>query len=84
MIANNDSYGPMLHDLLLNMGKLQGSLDSIQLQQQNQISWMAKLDDRLRHVERKAAVTGMLGGGLVTICLTILVELFKSKMIAAG
>ncbi|MBF0126999.1 MAG: hypothetical protein HQM02_07285 [Magnetococcales bacterium] len=79
-----DPHNEILHDLLLSMGKLQGNMEAIQLQQQNQTGWMAKLDDRLRRVERKAAVTGMIGGGLMATGLSLLVDLLKSRSLPGG
>ncbi|MBF0213526.1 MAG: hypothetical protein HQM00_08180 [Magnetococcales bacterium] len=76
-----DPYDALLHDLLLSMGKVQGSLEAIQTQQQRQTDWMASLDDRLRRVERKAAVNGMIGGGLMATGLTLLADLLKNRMI---
>ncbi len=67
----------ILHDLLLGMGKMQGVLDSIQRRQQEQTKWMNKLDDRLRNVERKAALNGMLAGGVVGVVFSIFGQFFK-------
>ncbi|MBF0427284.1 MAG: hypothetical protein HQL94_00040 [Magnetococcales bacterium] len=78
--TTGDPYDALLHDLLLSMGKVQGTLEAIQLQQKNMTSWMAKLDDRLRRVERKAAINGMIGGGLVATGFSLLADLMKSKL----
>ncbi|MBF0342300.1 MAG: hypothetical protein HQL95_15250 [Magnetococcales bacterium] len=80
MNGGGNPFDAILHDLLLSMGKVQGSLEAIQTQQQHQTDWMAKLDERLRRVERKAAVNGMIGGGLVATGLSILTDLLKSRM----
>ncbi|MBF0190798.1 MAG: hypothetical protein HQL99_06555 [Magnetococcales bacterium] len=73
-------YDALLHDLLLSMGKVQGSLEAIREQQQHQTDWMARLDERLRRVERKAAVNGMIGGGVVATGLSVLADLLKTRM----
>ncbi|MEO5346734.1 MAG: hypothetical protein H7834_10210 [Magnetococcus sp. YQC-9] len=80
MNGSGSPYDALLHDLLLSMGKVQGSLEAIQLQQQHQTDWMAKLDDRLRRVERKAAVNGMIGGGVVGSGLSVMMEMMRSRM----
>lgn len=81
MNANhNSNQDDTLHDLLLGMGKVQGILEAIQRRQQDQTRWMAKLDDRLRIVERKAAIQGMVGGAVVALILGALSHIFKGAL----
>ncbi len=68
----------ILHDLLLSIGKMQGVLETIQLRQQEQTKWMSKLDERLRNVERKAALNGLLAGGLVGVVVGVLGPFVRS------
>ncbi|MBF0455208.1 MAG: hypothetical protein HQL72_10390 [Magnetococcales bacterium] len=77
--AVNNQAG-ILHDLLLAMGKMQGVLETIQRRQQEQTQWMGKLDERLRTVERKAALNGMLAGGMIGVVMGILGHFFKSLL----
>ncbi|NGZ05231.1 MAG: hypothetical protein G8237_02635 [Magnetococcales bacterium] len=80
MNGTGNSYDTLLHDLLLSMGKVQGSLEAIRQQQQHQTDWMAKLDERLRRVERKAALNGMIGGGVAATGFAMLADLLKLRM----
>lgn len=68
---NATPHGDVLHDLLLGMGKMQGSLESILRRQEEQTKWIARIDERLRCVERKAAVHGMISGGIVGVIVAI-------------
>ncbi|MBF0272309.1 MAG: hypothetical protein HQL98_09635 [Magnetococcales bacterium] len=81
MNGGSNPYDALLHDLLLSMGKVQGSLEAIREQQQHQTDWMARLDERLRRVERKAAVNGMIGGGVMAAGLSVLADLLKTRMV---
>ncbi|MBF0164595.1 MAG: hypothetical protein HQL97_08590 [Magnetococcales bacterium] len=80
MNGSGNPFDTLLHDLLLSMGKVQGSLEAIQLQQEHQTDWMARLDDRLRRVERKAAVNGMIGGGVVGTGFSVMAEYMRTRM----
>lgn len=80
MNGSGNTYDALLHDLLLSMGKVQGSLEAIRQQQQHQTDWMARLDERLRRVERKAAVNGMIGGGVVATGFSMLADLLKMRV----
>lgn len=67
-----NSQMDVLHDLLLNVGKVRGILEAMERRQQEQSKWMYQMDTRLRHVERKAALNGLMAGGLVGVAVTIL------------
>ena len=74
----------ILQDIFQNIGQmreavgnLQGTVQGIQEQRKELIAWMQKLDTRLRLVERKAAINGMVAGGVVTIILAVLGSFFK-------
>ena len=41
---------------------------------------MVKLDDRLRIVERRTAMNGMIAGGVVTMVLVVLGYVFQSHI----
>ena len=80
----SDSREEILQSLILNVGQireaignLQGSVQAGQEQRKELIAWMQKLDERLRLVEKKAAVNGMVAGGVVTIILTVFGSFFK-------
>ena len=69
----------MSDEVLRAIGKLEGKVD-ILLEQQKSVS--SKLDDqdaRLRGVETKGAVYGTIGGGVVSIGISLLVASLKSK-----
>jgi hypothetical protein len=68
----------ILHDLLLSTGKMEGILEAIQRRQQEQSKWMNKLDERLRNVEKKAALNGLIAGGMVGVVVGVLGHVFRS------
>ncbi|MBF0357912.1 MAG: hypothetical protein HQL70_04840 [Magnetococcales bacterium] len=68
----------ILHDLLLSTGKMEGILEAIQRRQQEQSKWMNKLDERLRNVEKKAALNGLVAGGMVGVVVGILGHVFRN------
>jgi hypothetical protein len=74
----------ILHDLLLGMGKMQGVLESIQRRQHEQTKWMSKLDGRLRSVERKAALNGLLAGGVVGMFFGVFGHFFRNLFGLSG
>lgn len=74
------------HDLLKSIGQiresigqLQGAVDAFKDQRQEMTRWMAKLDDRLRTVERRAAMGGMIVSGVITTILAILGYYYQIK-----
>lgn len=82
-----DPQQEILHDLLKNIGQiresigqLQGTVEAIKEQRQGMTRWMVKLDDRLRMVERRAAVNGMIAGAVVTVAITIVGYFFQVKI----
>ncbi|MBF0382022.1 MAG: hypothetical protein HQL69_13445 [Magnetococcales bacterium] len=79
-----DNHIDILHDMLLSMGKLQGILEAIQRRQQEQTKWMGKLDARLRNVERKAALNGLLAGGMIGVVVGVVGHFFKSIFTPQG
>lgn len=84
MSGYNNNQKEILHDLLLGMGKMQGVLETIQKRQYEQTKWLSKLDERLRNVERKAAMNGMLAGGMVGLVVGVLGHFFKNMFGVGG
>ena len=82
-----DAQQEVCHELLQNigqiresLGQLQGTVKAIQDQRQETLSWLMKLDDRLRTVERRAAINGMIAGGVVTMVLGLLGYFLQSNI----
>ena len=82
-----DPQQEILHDLLRSIGQiresigqLQGTVKAIQEQRQETLRWLIKLDERLRTVERRAAVNGMIAGGVVTTVLAAVGYFFQSHI----
>ncbi len=77
----------LLHDLLSSigqmresLGQLQGTVQAIQEQRKETNRWLAKLDERLRTVERRAAVNGMIAGGVMSMVLAALGYFVQFRM----
>ncbi|MBF0309229.1 MAG: hypothetical protein HQL56_06850 [Magnetococcales bacterium] len=49
-------------DILLQLGRILGTLDQILRRQEEMTSWVNRIDERLRAVEVKAALYGLAGG----------------------
>jgi hypothetical protein len=74
----------VLHDLLQSVGQiresigqLRGAVQSIRDQRQETIRWMSRLDRRLRFVERKAAINGLIAGGIMTLIIGLIGNYFR-------
>jgi hypothetical protein len=74
----------VLHDLLLtvgqireSIGQLRGAVQAIRDQRQETIRWMSRLDRRLRFVERKAAINGLIAGGIMTMIMGLAGYFFR-------
>ena len=83
----SDAQQEICHELLQSIGQiresigqLQGTVKAIQDQRQETLSWMVKLDDRLRTVEHRAAINGMIAGGVVTMVLAAMGYFFQSHI----
>ena len=77
----------ILHDLLTtvgqireSIGQLRGAVQSIKDQRQETIRWMSRLDRRLRFVERKAAINGLIAGGVMTVIMGLAGYFFKFQI----
>ena len=62
-----------------SIGQLQGTVEAFKEQRQEMTSWMAKLDDRLRTVERRAAMGGIITSGVITTVLAAIGFFFQIK-----
>ncbi|MGJ4748460.1 hypothetical protein ACQV5M_19020 [Leptospira sp. SA-E8] len=65
---------------LLLLGEIKGIVQSLKEGQEAQARQMKGLDARLRAVEQKAAVTGAVSGGVMSIGLTLLAESLRAWM----
>ena len=59
---------------LLLLGKIDGKIDGIAKHLTAQDHRLDKIDDRLRVVEQKAAVTGAISGGAISVGMALLIE----------
>lgn len=64
----------MNDDHILLLGKINGKLDLVIEQQKDHGAQLNTLDDRLRKVEKKAAIGGALVGGLVSIGVELIAD----------
>jgi len=67
-------------DQVKALGRIEGKLDVMLLNQQNQEVRMASMDARLRSVEVKAAQTGAVAGGITAVLAALGIEFAKRKM----
>lgn len=57
------------NELLLAIGKVQGTLEAVLKRQGEQTKWSSQLDERLRHVEKKSARNALISGGLMAVVI---------------
>jgi hypothetical protein len=60
------------------LGAISATLISIQAEQGRQGGKLAKIDDRLRGVERNAAMNGAVSGGVIAIAISLIKGSFPS------
>jgi hypothetical protein len=69
---------------LLLLGKIDGKLDGISKHLSDQDKRLDGIEQRLRTVEQKAAVSGALSGGAISVGLALIIEGAKQWMKQAG
>lgn len=65
---------------LLLLGKIDGKLDGISAQMSAHDQRLIGIEKRLRVVEQKAAVTGAISGGAISVGLALIIEGAKQWM----
>jgi hypothetical protein len=60
------------------LGKISATLEGMQTELTRQAGSMEKIDDRLRGVERKAAMNGAVSGGIIAIAISLIKGSFPS------
>lgn len=63
---------------MLLLGEIKGKVDLVIDGQTSTNERLDGLDQRLRHVETKAAMNGAVSGGLVAVGMALLIEKFKA------
>jgi len=69
-----------LDEINRSLGQLEGKIDSILTEQKRQSKRDDMLDKRLRNTEITGARNGAIGGGLITIAITLIKETSKNWM----
>lgn len=69
---------------LLLLGEISGKLDGVIGQQKVQGVQIGSIDQRLRTVEQKAAVTGAISGGAMSIGIALVIEGMKQWLASRG
>jgi len=69
---------------LLLLGEISGKLDGVSKHLTSQDARLDAIDERLRAVEQKAAVTGAVSGGAMSIGVTLLVEGLRQWLLGGG
>lgn len=72
------------NEVMLMLGRIQGSLDAVQKSQDDHSQLLHSMDDRLSYVERKTAIHGVIGGGVMAMVITACVELIKARLEVGG
>ena len=67
-------------DLVQALGRMEGKLDMMLVNQQSQGQRMDSMDKRLRAVEVKAAQTGAIAGGFTAVLTALGVEFAKRQL----
>ena len=74
----------MERDELMLLGKIDGKIDDISRHLSRQDGRLDAIDDRLRVVEQKAAMTGAMSGGAISIGIALIIEGAKSWLARQG
>ena len=69
---------------LILLGQIDGKLDGIKTDISDQKERLDKIDERLRVVEQKAAVTGAISGGAISIGMALIIEGVRQAMRVKG
>lgn len=69
---------------LILLGQIDGKLDGIKDQISEQKDRLDQIDERLRVVEQKAAVTGAISGGAISIGMALIIEGVRQAMRVKG
>lgn len=69
---------------LILLGEISGKLDGVIEQQRVQGDQIGSIDQRLRTVEQKAAVTGAISGGAMSIGIALVIEGMKQWLSSKG
>jgi hypothetical protein len=64
----------MEREELILLGKIDGKIDGISDHLKAQDQRLDAIDERLRVVEQKAAVTGAISGGAISVGMAIIIE----------
>jgi len=75
--STNDCVRPSDVDIARSLGRIEGKIDALQSTSQSNANSIAKLDSRLRAVEKSSAVHGAVGGGMSAIGITLIIEYLK-------
>jgi hypothetical protein len=67
-------------DVARALGRIESKLESIQMGQSSQSDRLAKMDERLRAVEKSSAVHGAVGGVMAATGVTLIVEFLKRSV----
>ncbi|MBF0176516.1 MAG: hypothetical protein HQL63_06675 [Magnetococcales bacterium] len=70
----------IFNEISMHLGEIKGTLAAIQGRQTEITEWIGGLDNRLRAVESRSAVFGMLSGGGVAMVVTALGQYFRDKL----
>ena len=74
----------MEREELMLLGKIDGKIDDISKHLSRQDGRLDAIDDRLRVVEQKAAMTGAMSGGAISIGIALIIEGAKSWLARQG
>ena len=67
-------------DIARALGRIEGKIDGIQQNQQEHNTKLGKMDERLRHVERRSAVHGATAGLFAGTGVTLIVEYLRRSI----
>lgn len=74
----------MTAEINRSLGRIEGKLDMVIRQQEDQGEKLDAHNARLGAIERKSAVNGALGGGVCAVGIALLVEGFKRGIGSGG
>lgn len=70
----------IFHEVLLTQGRIEGKLEGMSQRMDHHGEQLDQIERRLRQVEQRSAVAGAVGGGVLGMAMSLMVEYAKARL----